>query len=136
MIKVLIAKQGRSSQFSSQAERDTHLKKTLASLRKAVAAQQEQMRTLQQQEQDLNNALNEAATVCGVAKLIVFSMLCAVCFCLLQQMCSTLGFARLNCCTAVLTAHIALPGPMNNNSHAASAQLLCTGSFDVACTVK
>ena len=78
-MKVLIAKQGRSSQFSSQAERDSHLKKTLASLRKAVAAQQEQLRALQQQEQDLNNALNEAATVCVVATLIVLSMVVALC---------------------------------------------------------
>lgn len=78
MLKVLIAKQGRSSQFSSQAERDSHLKKTLASLRKAVAAQQDQLRALQQQEQDLNNALNEAATVCVVATLAVLSMMIAV----------------------------------------------------------
>ena len=60
---MLSAKQGRSSQFRSQAERDAHLKQTIARLKQAAAGQQEQVQQLQQQEADISSSLNDMAAV-------------------------------------------------------------------------
>lgn len=57
------AKQGSAQQYSSQAERDSHLKKHIKSLRQAAAGQQDQIKSLQQQEEELGSALNDLASV-------------------------------------------------------------------------
>jgi hypothetical protein len=60
---VLSAKQGRSSQFSSQEERDAHLHHTISRLKQAAAGQQELLQQLQQQEAELSSALNDMSSV-------------------------------------------------------------------------
>eukprot|EP00879_Flechtneria_rotunda_P012761 GHRR01013325.1.p1 GENE.GHRR01013325.1~~GHRR01013325.1.p1 ORF type:complete len:1111 (+),score=537.85 GHRR01013325.1:324-3656(+) len=64
-LQVLTNKQGRSSQFTSQAERDKHLKQHLGRLREAAKGQQEQLQQLQQQEADLNTAFTDLAAELG-----------------------------------------------------------------------
>jgi uncharacterized coiled-coil protein SlyX len=61
--QVLSAKQGRSSQFASQEERDAHLRQTISRLKQAAAGQQEQLQQLQQQEAELSSALNDMSSV-------------------------------------------------------------------------
>ena len=66
-LQALLRKQVQSSQFNSQAERDAHLhkeKKTLETTAKQIAATQAK---LEQQIQQLNDELNEMASVRGVA---------------------------------------------------------------------
>lgn len=60
---MLKAKQGSAQQYSSQAERDAHLKKHIKQLNQAAAGQQEQLNSLQQQEEELGSALNDLASV-------------------------------------------------------------------------
>eukprot|EP00878_Enallax_costatus_P007647 GHUV01008006.1.p1 GENE.GHUV01008006.1~~GHUV01008006.1.p1 ORF type:complete len:1195 (+),score=501.93 GHUV01008006.1:213-3797(+) len=60
-LQALSAKQGRSSQFRSQEERDNHLRQTISKLQHAAAGQQEQLQQLQQQEADITNSLNDMA---------------------------------------------------------------------------
>lgn len=62
-LQALSAKQGRSSQFRSQDERDAHLKQTITRLKQAAAGQQELLKQLQQQESDISNSLNDMAAV-------------------------------------------------------------------------
>jgi hypothetical protein len=74
--QVLKAKQGASQQYGSQAERDAHLKKHTKQLKQAAAGQQDQLQSLQQQEQQLGNALNDLASVstaCAWHTLCVFN---------------------------------------------------------------
>jgi peptidoglycan hydrolase CwlO-like protein len=62
-MQVLLRKQVQSSQFRSQGERDAHLQKeqkTLQGTAKQIAATQAR---LQQQIQQLNDELNELASV-------------------------------------------------------------------------
>lgn len=66
IVQVLKAKQGSSQQYSSQAERDTHLKKHIKQLKQAAAGQQEQLQTLKQQEEELGTALTDLASVSDV----------------------------------------------------------------------
>jgi hypothetical protein len=61
--QVLSAKQGRSSQFASQDERDAHLRQTISRLKQAAAGQQELLQQLQQQEAELSSALNDMSSV-------------------------------------------------------------------------
>lgn len=65
LLQVLSSKQGRSSQFASQAERDAHLRQTIQRLKQAAKGQQEQLQQLQQQEADTSSGLNDLAAVSG-----------------------------------------------------------------------
>jgi hypothetical protein len=60
---MLSSKQGRSSQFASQEERDAHLRQTISRLKKAAAGQEQQLQQLQQQEAELSSALNDMSSV-------------------------------------------------------------------------
>jgi DNA repair exonuclease SbcCD ATPase subunit len=62
-VQVLKAKQGSSQQYSSQAERDTHLKKHIKQLKQAAAGQEDQLQSLRSQEEELGTALNDLASV-------------------------------------------------------------------------
>ncbi|KAF6265896.1 RecF/RecN/SMC [Scenedesmus sp. NREL 46B-D3] len=65
---------GRSSQFSSQQERDGHLRQTIGRLKQAAAGQQEQLQQLQQQEAELSSALNDMASEVGDKERLVASL--------------------------------------------------------------
>ncbi|KAF8071065.1 SMC3 [Scenedesmus sp. PABB004] len=58
-LQVLTAKQGQSSQFASQAERDAHLRATLKRLQAAAEGQEAAAAALAAQEAELNAALND-----------------------------------------------------------------------------
>jgi DNA repair exonuclease SbcCD ATPase subunit len=60
---VLKAKQGSSQQYSSQAERDAHLKKHIKQLKQAATGQEDQLQSLRSQEEELGTALNDLASV-------------------------------------------------------------------------
>jgi hypothetical protein len=87
--QVLKAKQGSSQQYSSQAERDTHLKKHIQKLKQAVAGQQDTLQSLRNQEEELGTALNDLASVrdtsiccmklLGLRSCLVWSSACSVC---------------------------------------------------------
>lgn len=68
-MQVLKAKQGSSQQYSSQAERDTHLKKHIKQLKQAALGQEEQLQSLRTQEEDLGTALNDLASVSALPGL-------------------------------------------------------------------
>lgn len=61
--QVLKAKQGSAQHYSSQAERDAHLKKHIKQLKQAAAGSQDELQALQRQEQELGTALNDLASV-------------------------------------------------------------------------
>ncbi|WIA11815.1 hypothetical protein OEZ85_011905 [Tetradesmus obliquus] len=73
-LQVLSAKQGRSSQFASQEERDKHLRSTISRLKQAAAGQQEQLQQLQQQEAELSSALNDMSSEVGDKERLVASL--------------------------------------------------------------
>jgi hypothetical protein len=77
-VQVLKAKQGSSQQYSSQAERDTHLKKHIKQLKQAATGQEDQLQSLRSQEEELGTALNDLASVSwylsGAARAAALSM--------------------------------------------------------------
>lgn len=62
-VQVLKAKQGSSQQYSSQAERDARLKKHIKQFKQAATGQEDQLQSLQSQEEELGTALNDLASV-------------------------------------------------------------------------
>lgn len=90
--QVLKAKQGASQQYGSQAERDAHLKKHIKQLKQAAAGQQDQLKTLQEQQQQLGSALNDLASV---------SATCAHTVCRFVFLCGS----RVRCLCACIHEH-------------------------------
>lgn len=70
-MQVLKAKQGSSQQYSSQAERDAHLKKHIKQLKQAAAGQEDQLQSLRSQEEELGTALNDLASVSSHQQLSI-----------------------------------------------------------------
>lgn len=99
-LQVLKAKQGSSQQYSSQAERDAHLKKHIKQLNQAATGQKEQINSLRQQQEEMGSALNDLASVsagCCQKSLLqgwCSTKACHVCPCARLLLSSLQGFMK------------------------------------------